>query len=82
MEAYLLELHFEDKGIRYFEHDMYFLKENPTHRCLMEFKPAKAKRTKILKEAEKLKDFSDLYKDLKDVKIRKVTMSIGEEVAV
>lgn len=82
MEAYLLELHFVDKqGINhyyYFEHDMYTLRDAPTHRCLMELRSAKAKRTKILKE---LKTCSNFYKGLKDVKIRKVTMNIGEEVA-
>lgn len=82
MEAYLLELHFVDnQGINhymYFEHDMYRLRDTPTHRCLMELRPAKAKRTKILKE---LKTCSNFYKGLKDVKIRKVTMKIGEEVA-
>ncbi len=82
MEAYLLELHFVDgQGINhyyYFEHDMYQLRDVPTHRCLMELRPAKAKRTKILKELESCPKF---YKGLKDVKIRKVTMKIGEEVA-
>lgn len=82
MEAYLLELHFVDKqGINhyyYFEHDMYTLRDAPTHRCLMELGPAKAKRTKILKE---VKTHPKFYKDLKEVKIRKVTMNIGEKVA-
>ena len=82
MEAYLLELHFVDEQrinhYYYFEHDMYSLRDTPTHRCLMELRPAKAKRTKILKD---LKNCPNFYKGLKEVKIRKVTMNIGEEVA-
>ena len=78
-ETYLLELIFKDEDghqhYMYFEHDKYFLKEYPTHRCLMELTPAKAKRTKILKEYK-----NGYFKGLIDIKIRKVTLKIGDEV--
>ena len=78
-DVYLLELVFKDENenyqYMYFEHDTYFLKEYPTHRSLMKLTAAKAKRAKIRKKF-KHGDF----KNLVDVKIKKVTLKIEDEV--
>lgn len=67
-EAYVLEI--EEGGKKwYYEHDTCFPTDKPSHRCLMELKPAKAKRTKLLKKN---------HKD--NIKIKKATITIGEEV--
>lgn len=78
-DAYIIELVFKDENghyqYKYFEHDMYFLKDYPTHRSLLELIPAKAKRTKILK------DFKNGYfKGLVDIRIVEVTLKLGNEV--
>jgi hypothetical protein len=79
IDVYILELVFKDENgqyqYRYFKHDKYFLKEYPTHRCLMELTPAKAKRTKILKDFK-----NGDFKGLVDIRIRPVTLNIGAEV--
>lgn len=78
-DVYILELVFKDENghyqYMYFEHDMYFLKEYPTHRSLLELIPAKAKRTKILKDFKK-----GYFKGLVDIRIVKVTLKLGNEV--
>lgn len=78
-DVYILELVFKDENgnyqYMYFEHDMYFLREYPTHRSLLELTAAKAKRTKILKYFKK-----GYFKNLVDIKIKKVTLKIGDEV--
>lgn len=78
-DVYLLELVFKDENgnyrYMYFEHDTYFLREYPTHRSLMELTAAKAKRTKVRKEFKR-----GYFKNLVDVKIKKVTLKIGDEV--
>lgn len=79
IDVYLLELVFKDENgnyrYMYFEHDMYDLKEYPTHRSLMELTAAKAKRAKIRKKFK-----HGYFKNLVDVKIKKVTLKIGDEV--
>lgn len=78
-DVYLLELVFKDENGKYqymyFEHDTYFLREYPTHRSLMELTAAKAKRTKVRKKFKR-----GYFKNLVDVKIKKVTLKIGDEV--
>lgn len=78
-DVYILELAFKDeKGrhyYKYFEHDMYSLKDHPTHRSLLELIPAKAKRTKILKDFKK-----GYFEGLVDIRIVKVTLKLGNEV--
>ena len=78
-DVYILELIFKEKDGHekyvYFEHDMYFPIEHPTHRCLMELSAAKAKRTKILKEFKRGR-----FAGLVDIKIKPVTLKIGNEV--
>lgn len=77
-DAYILELVFTENGLDhyyYFEHNMYHLQDYPTHRSLMELTPARAKRTKILKEHE-----MGYWKGLKEVKIIKATIQLKETV--
>ena len=77
--AYILELIFIDEDgkyrSKYSEHDMYALVGAPTFRCLMELTSAKAKRTKILKYYKRRG-----FKNLVDIKIREVNLSIGKEI--
>lgn len=78
-DVYILELVFKDENgnyqSMYFEHDTYFLKDCPTHRSLMELTAAKAKRAKIRKKFK-----HGYFKNLVDIKIKKVTLKIEDEV--
>lgn len=80
-DAYLLELIFKDENgnvqsmYLYTEHNAHWLKEYPNHRSLMELTAAKAKRAKIRKAFK-----HGYFKNLVDIKIKKVTLKIGDEV--
>lgn len=78
-DVYILELVFKDENghyqYKYFEHNMYCLKDSPTHRSLMELAPAKAKRTKILKDFKR-----GYFENLVDIRIKEATLKIGNEV--